>query len=197
MKNANFWESAMAYKNEFLNKAAHKSRAQSTYNFEIKSLSADGTFAGYASVFNVVDSQQDVVLPGAFKSSLKARTQPVQLLWQHQWEHPIGVVESIFEDGRGLFIKGKLLMEVTQAREAHALLKAGVIRGLSIGYSVKRSERDPYTGVRRLQEVELWEVSIVTLPANEAAQVTVVKSADTEMAALVRAMEQATRALLY
>ncbi len=186
----------MAYNAPFLNKAAHGSRAQTTYAFEIKSLATDGTFAGYASVFDVVDSQQDVVMAGAFRNSLKARKQPVQLLWQHQWESPIGVIESLFEDARGLYIKGKLLMEVAQAREAHALLKAGIIRGLSIGYSVKRAQRDPQTGVRQLQEVELWEVSIVTLPANEAAQVTVVKSADADIRALLKAMEHAQQALL-
>lgn len=185
----------MAYSNGYLNKAAHGARAKSTYMFEVKSLASDGTFAGYASVFDVVDSQRDAVIRGAFKASLEARTQALQLLWQHQWESPIGSVESIFEDARGLYIKGKLLMEVAQAREAHALLKAGVIRGLSIGYSVKRAERDPHTGVRLLKEVDLWEVSIVTLPANEAAQVTVVKSAHTDFAAFVAAMEYAHRAL--
>lgn len=185
----------MVYKNEYVNEAAHKDRGQATFPFEIKSLTTDGAFAGYASVFNVVDSQRDVMLSGAFKKTLKERTQPVQLLWQHQWESPIGIIESLFEDSRGLYIKGKLLMEVMQAREAHALLKAGVIRGLSIGYSVKRAERDPQTGVRRLEEVELWEVSVVTLPANESAHVTVVKAMDPDMDALLAAMNRASRAL--
>ena len=187
----------MGYNNPYLNKAAHQAHGNSTYRFEIKSLGHDGTFAGYASVFSIVDSQRDVIEPGAFKQSLKARSAPLQLLWQHQWESPIGMVEQLFEDGRGLYIKGRLLMEVTQAREAHALLKAGVIRGLSIGYSVKRAERDPQTGVRHLKEVDLWEVSVVTLPANEAALVTVVKSADTEMAAFLGAAEYARQALVY
>ena len=179
------------------NKAAHGARTQKSYTLELKSLAADGSFAGYASVFGVVDNQQDVVASGAFKASLKTRSQPVQLLWQHQWEEPIGTIEALFEDKHGLYIRGRLLMEVARAREAHALLKAGVIRGLSIGYSVKRATRNRETGIRTLHEVELWEVSLVTFPANEAAQVTVVKSVDTEMVALVRAMEQATRALLH
>lgn len=186
----------MEYNNTCSNKAGQPNRQAMTFGFEVKSLGTDGTFAGYASVFHVVDSQQDIMLPGAFQHSLKQRKQRLQLLWQHQWESPIGVIESVFEDAHGLYIKGKLLMDVQQAREAHALLKAGVVRGLSIGYSVKRAERDPMSGVRRLQEVELWEVSIVTLPANDAAQVTVVKSARAEMAALLKAMEQARRALL-
>ncbi len=177
------------------NKADHKARAQMACGFEVKSLAMDGTFAGYASVFGVVDSQRDVVHPGAFKASLKSRLQPVQLLWQHQWQSPIGVIESLFEDARGLYIKGRLLMEVAQAREAYALLKAGVIRGLSIGYSVKRAKRNIDTGVRELLDVELWEVSLVTMPANEAAQVTVVKSCD-GWAGLIAAVKRAEGALL-
>lgn len=167
------------------NKADHKMRSQMACGFEVKSLAVDGTFAGYASVFGVVDSQRDVVHPGAFRTSLKTRSQPVQLLWQHQWQSPIGVIEALFEDARGLYIKGRLLMEVSQAREAYALLKAGVIRGLSIGYSVKRAKRNIDTGVRELLDVELWEVSLVTMPANEAAQVTVVKSDDAWMELMV------------
>ncbi|WP_446893601.1 HK97 family phage prohead protease, partial [Acinetobacter sp. NS4_7] len=81
---------------------------------EVKSLQADGTFAGYASVFGIVDSQRDIVLPGAFSHSLKSRKQPVQLLWQHQWESPIGSITKLFEDARGLYVQGKLLMEVAR-----------------------------------------------------------------------------------
>jgi uncharacterized protein len=197
MKNEHFWGLVMGYSSAYYHKTAYPARAQSVYHFEVKSLGSDGTFAGYSSVFDVVDSQRDVVVRGAFKTSLAARTQPLQLLWQHKWESPIGVVQEIFEDAHGLFIRGKLLMEVAQAREAHALLKARVIRGLSIGYSVKRAERDPQSGVRLLKEVELWEVSVLTLPANEAAQVTVVKSRTHEFTAFVEAMEYAQRALRH
>lgn len=177
------------------NKMNHRVRNQKSYGFEVKSIAADGTFAGYASVFGVVDSQRDVVLPGAFAASLKSRKQPVQLLWQHQWESPIGSITKLFEDARGLYVQGKLLMEVAQAREAYALLKEGILRGLSIGYSVKRSKRDPETGVRQLLQVELWEISLVTLPANDAAQVTVVKQGLPDQA-LIAALKRAQRALL-
>jgi uncharacterized protein len=177
------------------NKASHRARAQLETRFEIKSLRSDGSFAGYASVFGVVDSQRDVVKPGAFKATLKDRAQPVQLLWQHQWESPIGTIESLLEDKHGLYIQGRLLMEVAQAREAHALLKARVIRGLSIGYSVKRSRRDPQSGIRQLLEVDLWEVSLVTMPANEAAQVTIVKSSGAQFQALMEALARAEHVL--
>ena len=180
------------------NKANHRARGQMPCAFEMKSLAADGTFEGYASVFGVIDSQRDRVHAGAFKASIKHREKPVQLLWQHQWDKPIGVITALFEDARGLYLKGKLLMEVAQAREAYALLKAGVVRGLSIGYSVKRSRRNPDSGVRELLDLNLWEISLVTQPANEAAQVTVVKSRITDdMEALARAIDRAGVSLLY
>lgn len=180
------------------NKANHRARGQMPCAFEVKSLREDGTFEGYASVFNNVDSQRDRVHPGAFKASIKTRDKPVQLLWQHQWDKPIGVITALFEDARGLFVKGKLLMDVAQAREAYSLLKAGVVRGLSIGYSVKRSRRNPDSGIRELLDLNLWEISLVTLPANEAAQVTVVKSRqDDALQSLVRAIERAGISLLY
>ncbi len=181
------------------NKANHRARGQWPCAVEIKSIGADGTFEGYASVFGVIDSQRDRVHAGAFKASIKAREKPVQLLWQHQWDKPIGVITSLFEDARGLYLKGKLLLEVEQAREAYALLKAGVVRGLSIGYSVKRSRRNPDSGVRELLDLNLWEISLVTQPANEAALVTVVKSrpAMDEMETLAWVIDRAGVALLW
>lgn len=184
----------MGFSNPYLTRTVQHGR-QMVLPLELKSLAKDGSFAGYASVFHVTDSQGDVMEPGAFKACLRRRTEKFQLLWQHRWESPIGVVDAIFEDMHGLYIQGRLLMEVAQAREAHALLKAGVIRGLSIGYSVQRAERDTRSGVRHLQEVDLWEVSIVTLPANEAAQVTVVKAGTQAVCGLMAALAQAERAL--
>ncbi|MBN8542789.1 MAG: HK97 family phage prohead protease [Alphaproteobacteria bacterium] len=150
---------------------------------EIKTLSEAGAFAGYASVFGVVDSQHDMVMPGAFAFTLEKRAGQIKLLWQHLWDEPIGVLTTIFEDARGLYIEGQLLMEIARAKEAYALLKAGVVKGLSIGYTPGRWKHDPDTGVRHLQSVDLWEISLVTTPANAAAQVTVVKS---DAAALIR-----------
>jgi len=169
-------------------------KQRGAYALEIKSIDAEGRFAGYASVFDVTDSQRDIMRVGAFRTSLKLRQYPVQLLWQHQWENPIGIISDIFEDAHGLYVEGRLLLEVAQAREAHVLLKAGAIRGMSIGYTVKRAWRDADSGARELLEVELWEVSLVTMPANEAAQVTVVKS-DSDYAGMVVALERAERAL--
>ena len=156
---------------------------------ELKRLSEDGRFAGYASVFDVVDSQRDVVLPGAFAQSLAERGGQVKLLWQHAMGEPIGYFTHMFEDAHGLYVEGQLMLELEKGREAYALLKQGVVKGLSIGYSPVHYSYDPDSGVRKLSEVALWEVSLVTFPANEAAQVTVVKS-DDEMADLVAALER-------
>jgi len=134
-----------------------------------------GRFAGYASVFNIVDQQRDIVLRGAFSKTVKGRAHEIKMLWQHQQEEPIGLFNRVFEDARGLYVEGSLLLDVRRAKEAHALLKAGVVKGLSIGYSPVRFRIDAKSGVRLLSQVDLWEVSLVTFPANEAANVTVVK----------------------
>ena len=121
---------------------------------------------GYASLFGRKDQGGDVVLPGAYGGSLKAlgaAGRRVKMLWQHDPAAPIGVWDEVREDERGLWVKGRILTEVERGREAAALLAAGAIDGLSIGYRTVRSERDA-KGVRRLAEVELWEGSLVTFP---------------------------------
>lgn len=147
--------------------------------FEIKQLGEAGSFAGYASVFEVVDSDRDVVAPGAFAASLAARgAGGVKMLWQHDARTPIGVWREIAEDARGLFVRGELVMGVQAGAEAHALMKAGALDGLSIGFRTIGAEVDEETGVRRLTEVDLWEISPVTFPANDEARIGAVKAAD-------------------
>lgn len=156
--------------------ATMRERKRLACALEIKSIDMQGRFAGYASVFNVVDNQRDIMLRGAFARTLKDRIGEIKLLWQHQQDEPIGVFDTMFEDARGLYVEGRLLLNVQRAKEAHTLMKAGALRGLSIGYSPTRYHIDK-KGIRHLAEVELWEVSLVTFPANEAANVTVVKEA--------------------
>lgn len=159
-------------------KVARSMREQKMLDWplEIKSLDESGHFSGYASVFDVVDNQRDVVLPGAFSRSLRERDGEVKLLWQHKMDEPIGVITTLREDAVGLYIEGYLLIErVARAKEAFHLLQQGVVKGLSIGYSPVRYRFDPDNGIRQLQEVELWEVSFVTFPANEAAYVAPIK----------------------
>lgn len=152
--------------------------------FEIKAVNADGTVEGYGSVFGVRDNYDDVIAKGAFVQSLKdhkaAGTMPA-MLWQHDADKPIGVWTEMVEDEKGLRIKGQLAMETVKGKEAHALLKMGALNGLSIGFMPKEWAYDRETEVRTLTAIDLWEVSLVTFPANEKARVTNVKSAD-EMA---------------
>lgn len=170
-----------------------RERKNLAFDLEIKSIDAQGRFAGYASVFNVVDNQQDMILPGAFSHTLKGRLKEIRLLWQHQQNEPIGFFERISEDAHGLYVEGRLLLNVRRAEEAFSLLKAGALKGLSIGYSPTRYRMDTKTGVRLLAEVDLWEISLVTFPANTSATVTVVKHAPypDEVSVLALALDNA------
>jgi len=128
---------------------------------------------GYASYFGDADQGGDVVQKGAYAASLKALAadgRQVKMLWQHDPAQPIGIWDEVREDARGLYVKGRLLESVGRGREAAALIAAGAIDGLSIGYrTVKAAKNDK--GQRLLQELELWEVSLVTFPMLPSARV--------------------------
>jgi HK97 family phage prohead protease len=139
-----------------------------------------GTFTGYASTFGgTPDSYGDLVVPGAFRKSLlvnKATGRNVAMLWAHDQSEPIGTWTGIEEDAKGLKVAGKLTMGIQRARDAHALAKDGAL-GLSIGYRTVESERT--AGGRLLKELDLWEISLVAMPAQSAARITSVKSSGT------------------
>jgi HK97 family phage prohead protease len=160
-------------------KLKHAMMAVRDFDLEVKDVGDDGKFTGYGSVFGVVDTYQEVVAKGAFKESLreiKAKGRPIPVLWQHRSDTPIGIWEKLAEDEKGLYGEGKLLADaVSQAKEAHALLKAGAVTGLSIGYWVRNSSYDEKTGIRTLTKLDLVEISLVTFPANDAARVDAVK----------------------
>jgi uncharacterized protein len=170
-----------------------------TCPLNIKELSDKGVFAGYASVFNVVDSHNDSIEPGAFAASLKKRAggKKVKLLWQHHTDEPIGQFRSIREDSHGLYVEAQLSLEVQKAYEAYLLLKTGTVEGLSIGYNTVKSMIDDRTGVRILTEIDLWEISLVTFPANPDAQITMVKdySYQTSLARLGQEIDRARQVL--
>lgn len=145
-----------------------------------KKAAAAGVIQGYASLFGQQDQGGDVVMPGAYKASLAriaAEGRTVKMLWQHDPSHPIGVWDEVFEDTKGLFVKGRLLTEVEKGKEAAALLSAGAIDGMSIGYRTVSASRGA-KGERLLEELELWEVSIVTFPMLPTARVDAVKAAE-------------------
>lgn len=139
----------------------------------------DGVFEGYASVFGIVDQGMDVVERGAFTKSLGSGRK-VKMLWQHDQSQPIGVWDEIREDERGLYVKGRVLKEVQKGREAQALMKAGAMDSMSIGYRTIEAMQEGNGSVRKLLEIDLFEVSLVTFPMLPEAMVTDVKSIQTE-----------------
>lgn len=163
------------------------------FDLELKLASddvAEGTIEGYGSVFGLLDRGGDIVLPGAFKASLadwrKKKSLP-PMLWQHDPWQPIGVWTEAAEDEKGLKLTGKLILDVSTAKDARALIAAGAVKGLSIGYRCQDHEIDRNTGVRKLKKVDLWEISLVTFPMLPEALVSSVKGVDD------RSLEKALR----
>lgn len=147
--------------------------------FEIKAVSDSGTFKGYGSVFNVTDSYGDIVVPGAFTDSLathKGAGRLPAMLWQHRSAEPIGVYTAMHEDSIGLQVEGTLALSTVRGSEAHALMKMGALTGLSIGFVPRVESFDKVSGINTLQKIDLWEVSPVTFPANDAARIQGVKT---------------------
>ena len=144
--------------------------------FQVKAVTEDGLFSGYGSVFDVVDSYKEIVVPGAFTESLA--TKKPSLLWQHRSGEPIGVYTTVKEDAVGLHVDGKLALKTARGAEAYELLKMGAVTGLSIGYQVRDESYDRVSGINTLKKLDLWEVSLVTFPANDAARVTGVKTVE-------------------
>ena len=129
--------------------------------------------AGYASLFDIEDHGRDIVRSGAFARSLKSKgPQGVRMLFQHDAAEPVGVWEEIREDGRGLYVRGRLLSDAPRGRAALGLVREGAVDGLSIGFRTIRSAPRPGGG-RDLLELDLWEVSIVTFPMLSQARLSV------------------------
>ena len=139
---------------------------------EIKDITADGTFEGILSPYGNVDGGGDIIERGAYAQTLKTQGATRPMLWQHKADVPIG--ELTLEDrADGLWCKGQLLMASAAAQEAYLFIKAGIVKGLSIGFTSIRDEVK--NGIRVLKEIKLFEGAIVTFPMNEQALITSVK----------------------
>ena len=160
---------------------------QKSLSLEVKAVGEEGQIEGYGAVFGNRDSYGDIMVKGAFTETLKGRKP--KMLWQHNMLDPIGSWDEYAEDERGLYMKGRIAIKSTKGRDAYELVKAGAIDGLSIGYVTKDYEMEG--GARLLKEVDLFETSLVTMPANAAAMVTSVKNAD------VRDIEAAFRQMNF
>ncbi len=163
-----------------LHKYASPSTLHYAHSARIKAddVSDAGEFSGHAAVFGNVDKGGDMILPGAFTKTLKARGDKIRVLWNHSAADPIGRPTQMSEDNTGLFVRGQLNLDVQRGREARALLKAGDIDGLSIGFRVAKdgARFNEETEVFELSELELREFSIVTFPMNESAITSAIKT---------------------
>ncbi len=157
---------------------------------EIKSQDGSDCFSGYASVYNNIDLHGDIILPGAFKHGLASK---VELLWQHDPLLPIGKILELKETVKGLFVRAKLIEGIAKAKEVKTMLKEGVIDGLSIGFVVKDYFYNGET--RYIKSAELWEISLVTFPANPKARVQHVGLEEQKSALLMSALLRANKAL--
>ena len=120
---------------------------------------------GHASLFGVVDLGRDAVEPGAFAAALARRgAAGIRMLFQHDPAEPVGRWTAMREDASGLWVEGRLTAGVQKADELAALISSGALDGLSIGFRTVRAANDRRSGVRRIVEADLWEVSIVTFP---------------------------------
>lgn len=151
-----------------------------TYAFKADKVEEDGTFKGYASVFGNVDSYREIVAPGAFSESIKRIKEsgdPLPILWQHRSSEPIGGSDVLLEDDHGLKTDGWLLKDdIPLAKQAHALMKRRVVKGLSIGYYVEDESWNEKERILTLKKLDLIEYSVVTFAANSLAFVTDVKA---------------------
>jgi len=147
-------------------------------NFELKALNEEeGTFEGYASIFDKLDRVGDIVLPGAFTKSLKEDATP-SVLWQHEAKQVIGSLPVIKEDNIGLFVKVKLTLQVQLASEVYALLKDRAIKSMSMGYVATKVSYNEDRSIRYIIEAKVFEVSVVTFAANEQATIISIKSGE-------------------
>lgn len=164
-------------------------RQQIDVRFPTRSLKEDGTFAGYGSVFNVVDSYDTRVAPGAFTESIKSKVP--KMLRGHDPDKVIGGYSLAKEDKYGLYLEGAFDLDVQEARETHSLVKKGYLDGLSIGFMTLESEDDHKANIRTITKVDLWEVSIVTFAANPKASVVDVRTEkDEEVARRIAELQQ-------
>jgi len=151
-----------------------------TFHSDVKAVNDKGTFTGYGSIFGNEDQGSDIMQKGAFTKSLENRPAPkVKMLYQHKTDEPIGVFEDMYEDEKGLFVKGRLAMGTQKGREAYELLKMGALDGMSIGFRAdpdKQGYNENKRGTRTLKEVDLMEISLVTFPMNERALIENVKA---------------------
>lgn len=159
-----------------------------------------GTFEGYAAIFSEpIPSYSELVLPGAFTRTLgehRSRNSKPGMFWNHNSDEPIGVWTSLEQDSRGLKVAGRLVTGTTRGREAFELMKASAVSGLSIGFRTVKARKGA-NGLRELEDVDLVEISLTSIPAAANARITSFRNAapPAATAAFVEAVRRAANAL--
>lgn len=138
----------------------------------IKSMSEGFAISGYASVYDIADQHNDIIVKGAFAD---LENKNVKLLWQHNHEKPLGVIQNIFEDDYGLKVEAVINNKIEGGIEAIELIKQGAVNALSVGFNIVSSHFNDI-GQRVITEANLIEISIVTFPANTEAQINFIQS---------------------
>ena len=165
-----------------------------SFDLELYALDDEkGEFEGHAALFDKPDRFGEIIVPGAFKKSLHKDKKRVKMLRGHDQNAIIGVWEVIKEDADGLFVKGRLLLQLQAAAEAFILLKEQALDALSIGFLVIKDEFDTEKKRSKLLEIALLEISLVTIPRQPGALVTNVRSVAPEEITTKRELEKALR----
>jgi len=150
------------------------------FDFEVKEITSTGNFTGYGSVYSIVDRGGDIVAPGAFTESLanlaEKKRMPAMLFGHQASQLPVGAYQSIKEDAAGLWLDGNLAIDTQLGGDLYKLMKMKALSGLSIGFVTRDDSYDRVTGIRTIKKADLWEVSLVNFPMNDAARVQSVKS---------------------
>jgi len=143
---------------------------------EIKQAESDtgatvARFRGYAATFGNRDRVGDIIHAGAVKGAMQ---EPIPLLWQHRMDNPIGIVAEWDQDKKGMLITGEINLDTSRGKDTFGLMRAGHVKHMSIGF-IPTDFKDK-DDVRHIYELEIVEVSLVTLPANPKATVTNIES---------------------
>lgn len=148
-----------------------------------------GVFEGYASVFDIIDSDGDIILPGAYKKALATQSRQVGMFFNHQtWELPVGKWQNLEEDSKGLTVIGELTPGLSVSNDLRAAMEHKTVEGMSVGFTVTKDDYALIDTGRAFKNVQaLREISICTFPANE--QATIESMKNMESIATIRDVE--------
>ena len=133
----------------------------------------EGVFYGYASIFDICDAHNDIIQKGAFTNDIRYKSlNSIKFVWQHNLRDVIGIIQHMKEDDNGLFVNGKFYLDhLPKAIEIYRLIRHGILFGLSIGFKSRNAYYDYSKRARIITDLELFEISVVQIPANRYAKI--------------------------